>query len=552
MPLLSSAWIRRTLALLLLACPCPLRAAPLSDEPNRVLYQIYLSSFQDSGAINGKADGTGDFAGAETRLDYLQDLGVTGILLMPVFNDTGGMGYRVNDFEDIRRDYGGSSDLAKREAAFKQLISAAHARGIKVLLDLPINHIADSSAWFQKSRAREPGFENFFNWEDQPLPGWRIPWDAKSGPESVWHLDSKRKQYYYGLFGGGMPDLNHREPAVQAKVLGILKLFSSFGIDGFRIDAAKHFVEGKDNLNPLEPENLALMRKYLAQLRTDYPNASFLLEAWSGNPLDYEPYLPDAGDIVFDFAYLEALRDSSSHDHPYSVRKLIAHQESVQSQYKPGARIVFAGNHDVARLRTLLGDDQGRTEVAQAATLLLPFTPMLYYGDEIFMPGEYVHSTDPKLNHNGACTPMAWSPAQNAGFTDSTFPPGKGWDKKIHPDWKTYNVQSETADPASFLNFVRETLLARRALGITGKARVYVKSDDPSDSVLQFALKLESGACAVGLFNFTQTKQTARPIAFPGICESSVGFESLVARRADSGALSTGLGRYGFYFGRAK
>jgi glycosidase len=521
-------------------------AAPLSDEPNRVLYQVYPESFQDA-VLN---DGSGDFAGLESRLDYLRDLGITGLLLMPSFNDSGGMGYMVNDFRELRYSYTGVQDPAARETVFKHLLDAAHARGIKVMLDIPINHISNASTWFRDSQAGTRGYENYFLWDDEPRKGWRLPWDEKSGPSSVWHRSTKRKQYYYGLFGTGMPDLNHREPAVQAEILAIFSKYAELGVDGYRIDAAKHLAEGKDNLNPLEPENLALLKYYLSELRKKFPNQSFLLEAWAGYD-QFEPYLPESGDIAFDFAYMSALRDSSSHDHPWAVRNALNHLVDVQDRLKPGNRIVFVGNHDMARIRTFLGDSRERTEIAQAATLLLPFTPLIYYGDELFMPGDYVHSSDPAKNRNGACTPMAWTPAKNAGFTDPSRDLGDDWNKRIHADWRTYNVETELGDAGSFLSLTREILSARKQVPLTNEARFFVEKGDGSSPVLKYAVKLPGGCCMVGLFNFAKAAAAAVSADFAGACEGSEVSE-LISHRArhDAASREVKLASYGFWAGR--
>ncbi len=519
-------------------------AAPLSSEPSRVIYQVYLESFQD-GVLR---DGSGDFAGFESRLDYLKDLGIGAVLIMPPFNDAGGMGYMVNDFRELRYSYGGGGTPAEREAAFKHLIDAAHERGIKVLLDIPINHISNASRWFRDSEDRVAGFENFFLWDDQPRSGWRLPWDGSSKPEDVWHRSSKRGQYYYGLFGTGMPDLNHREPAVRAEILSIFKKWSGLGVDGYRIDAAKHLVEGKDNLNPVEPGTLETLKFYLSGLRAEFPDASFILEAWSDYG-QFEPYLPESGDIALDFVYMSTLRDSSSHDHPWAVRNSLAHLQEVQDKLAPGNRVVFVGNHDMARIRTALGDRRERTEIAEAATLLLPFLPLVYYGDEIFMPGDYTHGNQPV---NGACTPMAWTPEKNAGFADPSLELGDGWNKKIHADWKTYNVQSELADSGSFLVFIRETIAARIALRHSSETRFYVKSDDGSDPVLNYATRRPDGCCMVALFNFSpKAAQTDLPASYPSACEGPF-FEPLISRRATaSRAGSVRLQGFGFWAGTA-
>jgi len=154
-----------------------MKRVPLSDEPQRVLYQIYLESFQDEAL----GDGCGDFAGLKKRLDYLQKLGVGGILLMPI-TDSDGQGYITQDFFALRKDYGGSADLKKREEAFVSAVAAAHKRNIKVFIDLTLNHMSRDSKWFQQSAKRVAGYKDFFVWSKTPKRGWRLPWfqDSKA------------------------------------------------------------------------------------------------------------------------------------------------------------------------------------------------------------------------------------------------------------------------------------------------------------------------------------------------------------------------------------
>lgn len=473
---------------------------PLSDEPERILYQTYVESFFDGGEPR---DGCGDFQGLTAKLDYLKDLGVTGLLLMPICEGRG-MGYIPRDFMLIRRDYANEVDAAARDAVFRALTEAAHARGIKVLLDLPINHISMHSTWFRRAELRDPEFANFFQWRDEPAKGWRVPWDWDTKPEDVWLWSRDRQQYYYALFGADMPDLNHRNPAVQKAIMDVLKHYASLGADGFRIDAAKHLVEGDDNLAPHDPENHELLKNYLEELRESSPHQSFMLEAWSNRYEDFEPFLPDAGDVVFDFAYMEALRASVLHKHPWGIRRALKHLEKTQTKFKPASHVVFVGNHDVPRIRTFLEDDQARTELAHALTLSLPFPPIIYYGDEIYMPGEYVRSNIPGKNRNGVCTPMAWTPEQNAGFTDASVMLDKAaWNKKLHADYKICNVQTQQSDPQSLFNFMRQLISLRRELALSTDVKFAVDESEPSDPVLKFMTTTADGRQLVAMFNFS-------------------------------------------------
>jgi alpha-amylase len=522
-------------------------AKPISEEPHQIIYQIYVESFFD-GALK---DGSGDFSGVEAKLDYLSHtLGVTALLLMPIF-DGWGMGYIANDLHLLRADYGGSSQPLERERAFQNLVSAAHSRGMKILVDMPLNHISTDSNWFRLSESRAPGYEDYFLWSDRPKLGWRIPWEINSGPASVWHWNPVRHQYYYGLFSSSMPDLNHTHPSVQKETLSIFKKLSAWGVDGYRIDAAKHFVEGNDNLNPLEPANLAILEYYLKTLRSEFPGKSFLLEAWSNQHSQFEPFLPNSGDVVFDFAYMETLRDSLVHRHPWAVRKSIKHLEEVQGRYLPGNRVIFSGNHDVPRLRTLLKNNRPQVELAQALTLSLPFTSMIYYGEEIFMSGDYIRSNQPGKTRNEVCTPMAWTPHINAGFTDPTVVLGNTWNKKLHSDWQNYNVESQLNDAGSFLNFIREMIQIRKSLKLDNQTRIFVDERDPSDPVLRLAMTFSDHKCVIGLFNFTeQQAQRDWKSIIPDVCKSQ-NVSPLFNRRSTllSSQTQVQLDSFGFWIG---
>ena len=500
-------------------------AAPLSQEPSRILYQIYVESFQDD-ALD---DGAGDFKGVQRRLNYLKKLGVGGLLLMPIF-DSDGMGYIPHDFFVMRRDYGGSDDSLQREQAFRRLTNAAHRAGIKIFLDSPINHIDKGSDWFKNSAARKPGFENDFVWADKPKEGWKIPWVPTSKPEDVWHFDDTRGQFYYALFGWGMPDLNHTNPTVQKKLDSFFEKYSALGVDGFRIDAARHLIEGETNSDFRFPANLELLRNYLTTLRKRHPDQSFLHEVWS-NDEDIELYIRDAGDVAFDFPFMETLRDSVLHDHPWAVRQTLDHYEKTQDQYPPGSRILFPGNHDVPRIRTAMDNDSSRVELAMALTLTTPFIPQLYYGDEIYMPGEYFRSEVPGKTRNEVCTPMAWTPGKNAGFTRPEFELGDSWNRKIHSDWQTFNVETQEKDPASLLNLVKELASVRASLGIDNRTRIIVDASVPDDVVLKFALTFPDGRCAVALYNFSNREQKKRSAEFSRACPSK-NFSPLIQRRA--------------------
>ncbi|HLE00268.1 MAG TPA: alpha-amylase family glycosyl hydrolase [Bdellovibrionota bacterium] len=505
-------------------------AAPLSQEPNRVLYQIYVESFKDGSAKLGRATGSGNFEGLKDSLEYLKDLGVTGLLLMPIFR-SGGMGYIPDDFFDIRQDYALESEPGKRDQAFRQFTRAAHEAGIKIFLDAPINHISRYSDWFKMSAKGEFGMGDWFLWSPEPVLGWRRPWQPDGKPSDVWHWDGTRNSFFYGLFSDAMPDLNHRNPSVIDTFNEFFSKYAELGADGFRIDAARHLVEGETNLENAHPDNLARLRAYLNTVRKNFPDQSFILEIWAGHH-DIDPYLPVAGDVALDFPYMEGLRASLKGKHPYGIRNILKHIEATQDRIEAGNRVIFMGNHDIPRIRTFVENEKERVELSTALTLSLPETPLLYYGDEIFMPGDYIREKDNSTKVNEVCTPMAWHSGPNAGFTDPSITLGNDWNRKLHDNWQELNVASQSRLGDSLLNLVKRLTRARKTLPIDNQTRIRVAPQHDSDPVLTVAMTFADGSCSVGVYNFSPAPQNGRSISIPGICEDSHTSAPLLSRRA--------------------
>ncbi|HAR43177.1 MAG TPA: hypothetical protein DCS07_11215 [Bdellovibrionales bacterium] len=533
-----------SLASILVSLPAVAAKIPLSQDPSRVLYQIYIESFKDS-----QADGKGDLAGLVSKLDYLKNLGISGLLVMPVFESDDGMGYIPKDFYAVRSDYAGKGSPEERERVLARFIDEAHARGMQVYLDAPINHISLQSTWFKNSAGKVPGFENHFLWADHPLEGWRIPWEPSSTPKDVWHLNRERNAYFYALFGWGMPEFNHRNPAVVSLFDDFFEHYAALGVDGFRIDAAKHLIEGDTNTVSFVHDNIPLLKHYLEAVRTRFPQISFLLEVWSGYD-EIEAFPLTSGDVEFDFPYMGSLRDSLKFNHPYGVRNTLQHFMRAQNTYLPGNRIVFAGNHDVPRLRTLSGNDAQKSELGLALTLTLPYVPMIYYGDEIFMEGDYIrYPKTPDKNLNEVCMPMLWTPELNAGFTSPTTQLGAEWNKRIEPDWQEINVQTQAANSHSYLNAIRRLIQARLSLNVTNGVRFFVERNDDSDPVVKTAMVFEDGSCTVGLYNFSTSRQNARTITYPGVCAAKASRTLVKTRAYQRNPETLDMDPYGYWVG---
>ncbi|MBP8228456.1 MAG: alpha-amylase, partial [Pararheinheimera sp.] len=197
-----------------------------------VFYQIWPRSFYDT---NG--DGTGDFKGIEAKLPYLQDLGINAIWLTPMFEAPSYHGYDFTEFYQVEQDYGSMQD-------FEQLVQAAKAKNINIILDLVINHISDKHEWFQRSAKGEAPYKDYFVWRDElPSDGWGPAWSTEVKPEAVWHYNEERKAYYYAAFGASQPDLNLKHPDVIAEMKKMAKFWLDKGVAGFRLDAVRYVQE---------------------------------------------------------------------------------------------------------------------------------------------------------------------------------------------------------------------------------------------------------------------------------------------------------------------
>ena len=293
---------------------------------------MFVRSFYDS---NG--DGIGDFQGIIQKLDYLNDgdpstttdLGVTGLWLMPIMPSPSYHGYDVTDYRAVNPDYGTMDD-------FKALLAAAHARGIAVLIDLPVNHTSSQHPWFTASAAGDPAYRDWYIWDDS-CPTYPGP----SG-QKVWI--PLNDSCYYAVFWDGMPDLNYRDPAVVAEMDDVARYWlEDVGVDGFRLDGLKHIIEdGKQQENT--PETLAWARDFQAYINSIKPDAIVVGEVWS-NSFTASTYVPNV-DLVFEFDLAAAIVQSARGGNPNAVDSL---QNRATQLYPPGEYATFLTNHDQNR-----------------------------------------------------------------------------------------------------------------------------------------------------------------------------------------------------------
>jgi alpha-amylase len=427
------------LVLVLAGCSriSPAGEPPGTSEPqwwnDRVFYQIFVRSFYDS-----DGDGIGDFNGIIEKLDYLNDgdpnsqgdLGVTGLWLLPIHPSPSYHGYDVLDYYDVNPDYGSMED-------FQRLLAEADARGIRVVIDLVLNHTSEQHPWFRESRNHESPYRDWYVWEDEN-PGFIGPWG-----QEVWHRTPNG--YYYGIFWGGMPDLNYRNPEVSEKMMDVARFWlEEVGVDGFRIDGAQHLIEEGRDQRHTEPTH-EWFRNFRLFYKEINPQAVTIGEVWDTNFAVARYSQGDQFDLAFNFDLAEAMLASANTGNARVV------QEAMQFTQRllPIDRWAgFLANHDMDRTMSQLRQEEGKVRVAATMLLTLPGVPYIYYGEEIGMvgqkPDEYIR------------TPMQWSSADQAGFST-----GRPW-LRLNPDYPSVNVQLQQGNPDSLLSHY-QTLIELRS-----------------------------------------------------------------------------------------
>lgn len=482
-----------------------------------VLYEIYPRSFQDSGG-----DGLGDLPGLVTRLGYLRDLGVDALWLTPIFpSPQVDFGYDVSDYRDIDPAFGTLAD-------FDRLVAEARARGLRVILDLVLNHTSDQHPWFKASRAsRTSPFRDWYVWRDGKGPG--LPpcnWTSLFGG-SAWTLDPATGQYYYHYFYRQQPDLNWRNPAVVEEMLETTRFWYRRGVAGFRLDAMDCLLEDpqlRDNpvlpgRNAFGDPNQRSLRNYKLPANHDILKALRGAAEPFGAVLVGETYTETAGELARYYGASDDEVHLPTGHMLASLPRLSApdFRRCIEAMVGTGRWPVWVlGNHDLARVASRYGhggDGAAIAKVLAALQLTLPGTPILYYGEELGMvnhdpasPGE---ARDPMARagwpaakrRDGERTPMPWEPGPGAGFTSGT-----PW-LPIPASAATCNVQTESRDPRSVLETYRSLLALRRASAciLDGGFRFL----DPGDPAVLVYLR-EQGDEAV-LVTLNLSPQTRRP-----------------------------------------
>lgn len=400
-----------------------------------VFYEIFVRSFYDS---NG--DGIGDFQGIIEKLDYLNDgdpathddLGVRALWLMPIFPSPSYHGYDVTDYYSVNPQYGTLDD-------FRRLLDEAHRRGMRVIIDLVINHTSDQHPWFRQARSDpQSPYRGWYIWAEDD-PGYQGPWG-----EPVWHRAPTG--YYYGVFTAQMPDLNYANPEVTAEMQRVAAFWlNQVGVDGFRLDAAKHLIE-RNTWQENTPETHAWLADFTAYCKSIRPDALLVGEVFGADSPTVNAYTDGELDLVFHFTLAQAFIESARRS---SALPTLGQLNTAARALPEGQFATFLTNHDQNRVMSELEGSTLRAKVAASLLLTAPGVPFLYYGEEIGMQGV---KPDEDIRR-----PMQWSAAPNAGFTGS-----RPW-RAPAGDYTFVNVAAQSHEANSLLSHYRNLIQTRNA-----------------------------------------------------------------------------------------
>ncbi|HKA44698.1 MAG TPA: maltose alpha-D-glucosyltransferase [Burkholderiales bacterium] len=453
-----------------------------------IIYQLHVKAFYDS---NG--DGIGDFRGLTEKLDYIKDLGVNTIWLLPFYpSPLRDDGYDISDYHGIHPDYGTRAD-------FRQFVREAHRRGLKIVTELVINHTSDRHPWFQAARQAPPNSRkrNYYVWNDTDQKWLETRIIFTDTEKSNWTWDPVAKAYYWHRFFSHQPDLNFNNPHVVRTVIRVMRYWFDQGVDGMRLDAIPYLCERDGTTNENLPETHAVLKTMRAALDKQYRDRFFLAEAnqW---PEDVAEYFGtgDECHMAFHFPLMPRIYMAIAQEDRHPVVDIMQQTPDIPETCQWA---IFLRNHDELtlemvtsrerdymyqmyavdararinlgirrRLAPLMQNDPDRIKLMNSLLLSMPGSPIIYYGDEIGM-GDNIYLGD----RNGVRTPMQWSPDRNAGFSKSDpqglyLPPIMD---SIY-GYEAVNVEAQTRDLSSLLNWMKRVLAVRRTSKAFGRGRI--------------------------------------------------------------------------------
>src|SRR5689334_16615261 len=450
-----------------------------------IVYQLHVKAFRDS---NG--DGVGDFAGLTERLDYLHDLGVTTLWLLPFYPSPGrDDGYDISDYGDINPAFGTMRD-------FRRFMQEAKRRELRVITELVINHTSDQHDWFKRAK-RSPAGSSARNWyvwsdNDHKYQGTRIIFTDTE--KSNWAWDAEANAFYWHRFFSHQPDLNYDNPRVVRAVLQVMKRWLDAGVDGFRLDAVPYLCEREGTNNENLPETHQILKVLRAQLDSYAPGKVLLAEAnqW---PEDVQQYFGQGDEchMAYHFPLMPRIYMAIAQEDRFPITDIMRQTPEIPLNCQWG---VFLRNHDELtlemvtdaerdylwltyaadrrarlnlgirrRLAPLMLNDRRKIELMNGLLLSMPGTPIIYYGDEIGM-GDNIYLGD----RNGVRTPMQWTPDRNAGF--SRGDPAQLYLPPIMDavyGYQALNVEAQSHSLSSLLNWMRRLINVRQSLKVFGR-----------------------------------------------------------------------------------
>ncbi|KQP35092.1 maltose alpha-D-glucosyltransferase [Methylobacterium sp. Leaf100] len=457
-----------------------------------IIYQIHVKSFFDS-----NNDGIGDFEGLTQKLDYVRDLGVTAIWLMPFYpSPLRDDGYDIGDYREVNASYGTMEE-------FRKFVEAAHERGLRVITELVINHTSDQHPWFQRAREAPAGSpeRDFYVWSDTDTPYSDTRIIFLDTETSNWTWDPVAKQYFWHRFYSHQPDLNFDNPVVLEAVIEVMRYWLDMGVDGLRLDAIPYLIE-RDGTNCENlPETHTVIKAIRAALDASYPDRMLLAEAnqW---PEETAQYFGDGDEchMAFHFPLMPRMYMAIAREDRHPITDIMRQTPEIPEGCQWA---IFLRNHDELtlemvtaeerdylwsfyaaerrarinlgirrRLAPLLENDRRKIELMKSLVLSMPGTPVLYYGDEIGM-GDNIYLGD----RDGVRTPMQWSPDRNGGFSRAN--PAKLFLPSVQDPiygFDAINVEAQTQSQTSLLNWTRRMIAIRNnsvALGRGGMQFLY-------------------------------------------------------------------------------
>ncbi len=453
-----------------------------------VIYELHVRGFSDA-----NQDGVGDFRGLIEKLDYLQDLGVTCLWLLPFFpSPLRDDGYDISDFTNVHPSYGTLDD-------FREFLAAARARGLQVLIELVINHTSDQHPWFQAARTAPPGSpeREFYVWSDtdQKYAGTRIIFTDTE--KSNWTWDPEAKAYYWHRFFSHQPDLNFDNPVVVEEIIRVMRFWLDLGVDALRLDAIPYLVERDGTTCENLPETHAVIKQIRRALDQEYEGRMILAEAnqW---PKDVQAYFGDGDEchMAFHFPLMPRLFMALRLEDRHPVTDIMAQTPPIPPNCHWG---LFLRNHDELtlemvsdderaymylaysadprmrvnvgirrRLAPLLENNRRRIELLNSILFSFPGAPILYYGDEIGM-GDNIYLGD----RNAVRTPMQWSADRNAGFSRAN--PARLYSPVILDPvygFEVVNAEAQRSEPSSLLNWTKHMIALRKLFKVFGRGTI--------------------------------------------------------------------------------